>query len=138
MPTSPEPFRTEEKNPVDEKTFYATVAERAGLSKEEVADLTRATLQELAGQISGGEVAKFAAALPDWLVPHLPRHDGRSHPKQLTDFIRELSRRTGLNEEETRRGVRALMSVLSEVVDPTHLDHALSQLPEDYRRLEAA
>ena len=35
---------------MDEKTFYTTVAERAGLSKEEVADLTRAVLEELAGQ----------------------------------------------------------------------------------------
>jgi uncharacterized protein (DUF2267 family) len=123
---------------VDEKTFYATLAERAGLSKEEVVDLTRATLEELAGQISGGEVTKLAAALPEWLVPHLPRHDGRSHPKQLTEFIRELGHRTGLNEDETRRGVRAVMSVLHEIMDPPHLDHALSQLPQDYRRLEAA
>jgi uncharacterized protein (DUF2267 family) len=123
---------------VDEKTFYATVAERAGLSKEEVADLTRATLEELAGQISGGEVQKLAVALPAWLAPHFPRHDGRANPKQLTDFIRELSRRTGLNEEETRRGVKALMTVLNEAMDPTHLEQALAQLPEDYRRLEAA
>jgi uncharacterized protein (DUF2267 family) len=123
---------------VDKKTFYATVAERAGLSKEEAADLTRATLEELAGQISGGELQQLAVALPDWLVPHLPRHDGRAHPKQVTEFIRELSRRTGLTEEETRRGVKALLSVLNEAMDPRHLDHALSQLPQDYRQLQAA
>jgi uncharacterized protein (DUF2267 family) len=116
---------------VDKKTFYATVAERAGLSKEEAADLTRATLEELAGQISGGELQQLAVALPDWLVPHLPRHNGRAHPKQVTEFIRELSRRTGLTEEETRRGVKALLSVLNEAMDPRNLDHALSQLPHD-------
>ncbi len=123
---------------MDEKTFYATVAERAGLSKEEVADLTRATLEELAAQISGGEVQKLAVALPDWLVPHLPRHDGGAHPKQLTDFIQDLSQRTGLNGEETRSGVKALMTVLKEAMDPPQLEHALSQLPQDYRLLEAA
>jgi uncharacterized protein (DUF2267 family) len=123
---------------VDKKTFYATVAERAGLSKEEAADLTRATLEELAGQISGGELQQLAVALPDWLVPHLPRHNGRANPKQVTEFIRELSRRTGLTEEETRRGVKALLSVLNEAMDPRHLDHALSQLPHDYRQLQAA
>jgi uncharacterized protein (DUF2267 family) len=123
---------------VDEKTFYATVAERAGLSKEEVADLTRATLEQLGGQISGGEVEQLAVALPAWLVPHLPRHAGRAHPKQLSECIRELSRRTGLKEDETRNGVKALLTVLHEAMDPTRLDHALSQLPEDYRRLEAA
>lgn len=123
---------------MDKKTFYATVAERAGLSKEEAADLTRATLKELAGQISGGELQQLAVALPDWLVPHLPRHNGRAHPKQVTEFIRELSRRTGLTEEETRRGVKVLLSVLNEAMDPRHLDHALSQLPHDYRQLQAA
>jgi uncharacterized protein (DUF2267 family) len=123
---------------VDEKAFHAAVAERAGLSKEEARDLTRATLEGLAGQISGGEVQQLKVALPDWLAPHLPRHDGRAHPKQLTEFVRELSRRTGLKEEETRAGLRALLTVLHEAMDRRHLDHALSQLPKDYRQLEAA
>jgi uncharacterized protein (DUF2267 family) len=123
---------------VDEKTFFAAVAERAALSKEEAADLTRATLEALARQISGGEVERLAVALPDWLEPHLPRHEGRSHPKPLTEFVRELSGRTGLTEEETRRGVAAVLTVLREAMDPTHLDHALSSLPKDYRQLEAA
>jgi uncharacterized protein (DUF2267 family) len=123
---------------VDEKTFFATVAERAGLSKEESGDLTRATLEELAAQISGGEVQKLAVALPDWLEPHFPRRNGSAHPKPLTDFVRDISTRTGLNEEETRRGLHALLTVLREAMDATHLEHALAQLPKDYRQLEAA
>jgi uncharacterized protein (DUF2267 family) len=123
---------------VDEKIFFATVAERAGLSKEEAADLTRATLADLAGQISGGELQRLAVGLPDWLAPHVPRHDGRSHPKPLTDFVREISRRTGLTEEETRRGVSAVLAALREAMDPRHLDHALASLPKDYRQLAAA
>lgn len=123
---------------MDEKTFHATVAERAGLSKEEIADLTRATLEALAAQISGGEIQQLAVTLPDWLVPHLPRHNGQSHPKQLSEFVRDLSQRTGLNEDETRRGVKAVLTALRESIDPTHLDHALSQLPTDYRELAAA
>jgi uncharacterized protein (DUF2267 family) len=123
---------------VDKKTFFATVAERAGLSKEEAADLTRATLEELAAQISGGELEQVAVALPDWLEPHLPRHDGHAHPKPLAEFVREISRRTGLKEDETRRGVGAVLSVLREAMDATHLDHALALLPKEYRQLEAA
>jgi uncharacterized protein (DUF2267 family) len=123
---------------VDERTFYATVAEQASLSKEEATDLTRATLQELAAQISGGELKQLAAALPDWLAPHLPSHNGRAHPKQVSDFVRELGRRTGLTEDETRRGVGTILTVLHEAMDGRHLDHALSQLPYDYRRIEAA
>jgi uncharacterized protein (DUF2267 family) len=123
---------------VDEKTFHAAVAERAGLSKEEAADLTRASLEGLAGQISGGEVKQFAQALPDWLAPHLPRHDGQAHPKQLTEFVRDISARTGLKEEEARAGLRALLTVLNETMERTHLDHALGQLPLDYRQLATA
>jgi uncharacterized protein (DUF2267 family) len=128
----------ESEGPVDEKSFFAAVAERAALSKEEVADLTRATLEELAGQISGGELQQLAVALPDWLEQHLPRHNGRAHPKPWADFVRNLSQRTGLTEIETERGVRAVMTVLREAMDPRHLEHALSQLPMDYRRPEAA
>ena len=120
---------------MDEKTFYATVAERSGLSKSEAADLTRATLEAIAGQIAGGEVDRLVAALPDWLEPHVPRHQGAAHPKQLHDVVKEISTRTGLKEEEVQRGIAAVLSTLREAMDPTHLDHALSLLPAEYRRL---
>jgi uncharacterized protein (DUF2267 family) len=120
---------------VDEKTFYATVAERAGLSKSEAADLTRATLESIAGQIAGGELDRLAVALPDSLGPHLPRHHEASRPKPLHDVVREISSRTHLKEEEVQRGRGAVLSLLLESMDPTHLDHALSLLPAEYRRL---
>ncbi|MGZ4658497.1 MAG: DUF2267 domain-containing protein [Blastococcus sp.] len=121
--------------PVDEKTFYATVAERAGLSKSEAADLTRATLESIAGQIAGGELDRLAMALPDWLERLLPRHDQAARPKPLHDVVREISSRTHLKEEEVQRGMAAVLSLLHESMDDTHLDHALSLLPEEYRRL---
>jgi len=123
---------------VDEKTFYATVAERAGLSKEEAADLTRATLEEIAGQLPGGEVERLAVALPDWLGAHLPRHTGSARPRRLADVLDRLATRTGLKKEEVRRGVQAVLAALRSAADPTHLEHALALLPQDYRRLAAA
>jgi uncharacterized protein (DUF2267 family) len=123
---------------VEQRTFYAAVAERASLSKEEAADLTRATLEQFAGQISGGEVQKLVQGAPDWLAALLPRHDGSAHPMAVTDFVRQLSQRTGLTEEETRRGVGAVLAVLRESVDNTHLEHALSLVPRDYRGLGPA
>jgi uncharacterized protein (DUF2267 family) len=122
---------------VDQRTFVAAVAERAGLSKEEAADLTRATLEAIAGQISSGEVQKLAQTLPDWLVANLPAHDGSAHPMAVTQFVTQISGRTGLKEEEVRRGAGAVLAVLREAIDRTHLDHALAQLPQDYRELEA-
>jgi uncharacterized protein (DUF2267 family) len=123
---------------VDEKSFYAAVAERTGLSKEEAGDLARATLEALASQISGGEIQKLAQTLPDWLVARVPRHDRSAHPMPVTQFVKEISGRTRLTEEETRRGVGAVLAVLRETVDRTHLDHAMSLLPKDYREFEAA
>ncbi|MCW2697289.1 MAG: hypothetical protein JWR62_2374 [Modestobacter sp.] len=120
---------------MDEKTFLTAVAERAGLSKGEAADLTRATLAEIAGQISGGELQRLAAVLPDWLGPHVPRHDGQAHPKPVSEAVSGLSRRTGLTEEETRRGARAVLAVLSEAMGARQLEHALSMLPLEYRRM---
>ena len=122
---------------MDEKTFYATVAERAGLSKEEAADLTRATLEEIAGQLPGGEVERLALALPDWLGAHLPRHGGSARPRALADVLDRLATRTGLKEEEARRGVQAVLATLTAAVDSTHLEHALALLPQDYRLLAA-
>jgi uncharacterized protein (DUF2267 family) len=121
---------------VDERTFYATVAERAGLSKEEAADLTRATLESFGRQLSSGEIHKLAPELPDWLEGALPRHDGAAHPIKAREFILQISRRTGLTDEETRRGVAAVLTTLREAMDPRHLDHALSLLPKEYRELQ--
>ncbi len=120
---------------MDEKTVYATVAERSALSKSEAADLTRATLEAIAGQIAGGELDRLAGALPDGLARHLPHHHEASRPKPLHDVVREVSGRTGLTEEEVQRGMGAVLSVLRESTDSAHLDHALSLLPAEYRRL---
>jgi len=98
--------------PVDEKTFHATV-----------------------GQIAGGELDRLAMALPDSLGRHLPRHHEASRPKPLHDVVRDISSRTNLKEEEVQRGMGAVLSLLHESMDPTHLDHALSLLPAEYRRL---
>jgi uncharacterized protein (DUF2267 family) len=123
---------------VDEKTFPATVAERAGLSKEEARDLTRATLEELAGQLSSGELRKLVPTLPDWLGSEMPRHERPAQPVKAREFIRRLARRTGLKEEEVRRGVGAVLTTLREAMDPVHLDHALALLPREYRELATA
>jgi uncharacterized protein (DUF2267 family) len=120
---------------VDERTFAATVAERAGLSKEEARDLTRATVEELAAQLSSGELDKLGSTLPDWLRSELPRHERSAHPVKAGEFIRLLARRTGLKEEEVRRGVGAVLITLREAMDPQHLDHALALLPREYREL---
>ncbi|WP_433610368.1 DUF2267 domain-containing protein [Dactylosporangium sp. CA-139114] len=121
---------------MDERALAAVVADQAVLAKEEAADLIRATLEEVGKQLSGGELRELAIDLPQDLAANLPpRHGGGAHPVPLADFVRELSRRTGLKKDEVTRGVRAVLSTLSQEIDGAHLRHALSQLPAEYREL---
>jgi uncharacterized protein (DUF2267 family) len=50
---------------MDQKGLIRAVAERTGLSREESADISRAVLEGLADQLSGGEARRLAADLPD-------------------------------------------------------------------------
>ncbi len=120
---------------MEERAFAATVAEQAGLGKEEAADLTRATLEALGNQLSGGEVRDLALDLPGGLADSLPRRSGGAHPVPLRDFVRQVSERTGLNEAEVTRGAGAVLTTLGRTVDSPHVQHALAQLPAEYRRL---
>lgn len=80
----------------------------------------------------------MASTLPDWLRDEMPRHERPAHPVKADEFGRRLARRTGLKDDEVRRGVAAVLTVLSEAMDPQHLDHALAQLPREYRELATA
>jgi uncharacterized protein (DUF2267 family) len=120
---------------MEERAFAAAVAERAGLGKEEAADLTRATLEALGSQLSSGEARDLALDLPSGLAQSLPARSGGAHPVPLRDFVRQVSERTGLNEAEVTRGTSAVLTTLGQAVSSTHVQHALAQLPAEYRRL---
>jgi uncharacterized protein (DUF2267 family) len=120
---------------MDERAFAAAVAQRAGLTKQEALDLIRATLEQLGGQLSSGEIRELGLVLPDSLASQLPQHGHGAHPVPLTDFIRRLAQRTGLSRHDVTGGVRATLTVLGQVPDSTHVRHALSQLPAEYRQL---
>ncbi|MEV4510647.1 DUF2267 domain-containing protein [Dactylosporangium sp. NPDC049525] len=120
---------------MEERAFAAAVAEQAGLSKEEAADLTRATLEALGNQLSGGEVRDLALDLPSGLAQSLPERSGGARPVPLREFVRQVSERTGLNEAEVTRGTRAVLTTLGQAVSGTHVQHALAQLPAEYRLL---
>ena len=123
---------------MDERAFAATVAERAGLTKQEALDLVRATLEQLGGQLSSGDNRELGLVLPDGLASQLPQHDHGAHPVPLSDFIRRLAERTGLSRHDVTSGVRATLSALAQVPDSTPVRNALSQLPAEYRQLAGA
>ena len=120
---------------MDARTFYSAVAERSMLSKEEAADLTRAVLETVAMRVSAGEVRDLARQLPEPLAEAIRRNGKGPERFDLTELIRRVSKRTGLNEAETTAGVRAVLLTLREAVDRKEFNDFMSQLPAEFARL---
>jgi uncharacterized protein (DUF2267 family) len=123
---------------VDAKQFYRTVAERAGLSREESADLTRATLCTLAERLSAGEARDLAIHLPDPLTESLRSCNSSAKRFGLDEFIRRVSAHTGLTVPETTQGLQAVFTTLRETIPTEAYQHAMSQLPRDFHALAPA
>jgi uncharacterized protein (DUF2267 family) len=123
---------------MDQKQFARAVAERSRLSREESADITRAVLEGLAEQLSEGEARRLAIGLP--VVPEqAPRRRRKgAHPVKLHDFVRQLSERAGLAEDDARAGTGAVLTVLREVLSEEEYRHLMSQLPAEYSGLVEA
>ena len=124
---------------MDQKEFARAVAGRSGLSREESADIARAVVPGLLGQLSETEAMRLAAELPGSLAYSLPaaphrRHQG-AHPVPVDDFIRQISERTGLTEDEARTGTGAVLATLREALSEDQYRHLTGQLPAGYLEL---
>jgi uncharacterized protein (DUF2267 family) len=119
---------------MDDREFFQKVAEKAVLSVEEAADLTRATLEILSGRLSSGEARNLAPQLPVGLAGYLPEHD-RIEKFGLQELLLRVGKRTGLNANETEAGVRAVLTKLGRIVDPQVFQHVMAQLPGEFRVL---
>lgn len=121
---------------MDEREFFRSVAERSGLSREEAADLTRATLQALAQRLSEGTVRELVLHLPDKLGDEV--RGARRKPSQrsgLPDAEEQISERTGLRRDEVHAGFAAVLATMRETMPTDVLDKALNQLPSEFRDL---
>ncbi|WP_344978330.1 DUF2267 domain-containing protein [Streptosporangium fragile] len=113
------------------------VAERSALSREEAADLVRATLDTLGSRLSAREAKNLAARLPESLRDSLHIQEKGEH-FGLHDFVRKVSKRTGLTMREATAGVRAVLTTLREAVDDEAFAHAMSQLPGEFQEMAEA
>ena len=123
---------------MDQKVLIRSVAERSMLSREESADITRAVLEGLAGQLGEGEAKRLTLDLPEPMTgqlraPRRRRHG--AHPIQVTAFIRQVAERTGLTENEARAGTAAVLAALRESMGPEDYRHLMGQLPSGYGAL---
>jgi uncharacterized protein (DUF2267 family) len=126
---------------MDQKGLVRAVAERTRLSREESADITRAVLEGLAGQLSEGEARRLAADLPEPLAEQLPARRRRrkgAHPAGVDDFIRQVSARTGLTDDDARAGTGAVLAALREALSEEDYSHVIGQLPAGYTALVEA
>jgi uncharacterized protein (DUF2267 family) len=124
---------------MDQKELVRAIAARTKLSREEAADVTRAVLEGLAGQLSEAEARRLATDLPAPLGEQLQASQrGRkteAHPTEVDDFIRQVSARTGLTSEDTRDGASAVLITLRETLDSEDYRHLVGQLPAGYNGL---
>jgi uncharacterized protein (DUF2267 family) len=126
---------------MDQKELVHAVAERTRLSREESADISRAVLEGLAEQLSEGEARRLATDLPGMLAQQLPaprRRTKRAHPVTVRDFIRRMSERTGLTDDDARVGTAAVLAALRERLSEEDYRHLIGQLPAGYSELVAA
>lgn len=123
---------------MDQKGLVRAVAERSSLSREESADITRAVLEGLADQLSEGEARRLATDLPESLADQLrgPRRRKQgAHPTGVVDFIRQVSGRTGLTEDDARTGTGAVLAALRDALSEDAYGHLVGQLPAGYTAL---
>jgi uncharacterized protein (DUF2267 family) len=123
---------------MDQKELVGAVSTRTRLNREEAADVTRAVLDSLGGQLSEGEARRLAANLPAPLARELqasPRRRPEAHPTGMDDFIRQVSERTGLTSEDTRDGAGAVLATLREALSGDDYRHLVGQLPDEYAEL---
>jgi uncharacterized protein (DUF2267 family) len=126
---------------MDQKELVHAVAERTKLSREESADITRAVLEGLADQLSEGEARRLAADLPDMLSRLLPaprRRRKGAHPVTVSDFVRRISVRTGLTDDDARVGTAAVLAAMRDRLSEEDYRHVVGQLPAGYSELVAA
>jgi uncharacterized protein (DUF2267 family) len=124
---------------MDQKELTRAVAERSGLSREESADLIRAILEAIAGQLSDGEARRLAAELPGAGEQWQPRrHRPEARPVGLDEFITQVSRHTGLTGAEARSGTAAVLTALRQRLSEEQYRHLIGQLPAEYAGLAQA
>jgi uncharacterized protein (DUF2267 family) len=120
-----------------DKQFFRRVAELSGLTVEEAADTTRATLQCLAARLSNGENRHLATHVHEGLRDSVPPNE-RIQRFDLPEMLRRVRERTALNQRDTEAGVRAVLTALREDLGAQEFDHVMQQLPNDFRAMARA
>jgi uncharacterized protein (DUF2267 family) len=108
--------------------FVQSVAARTGLSREESADLSRATVELLGHMLSSGEARDLALELPAELREYARQEAAHRERLDFREAVLRVQQHAGLSEAESDRGVRAVLATLREAVSEREFSDAMSQL----------
>jgi uncharacterized protein (DUF2267 family) len=117
--------------------FIGQVRRRADVATSEEAErATQATLETLAGRLSGNEAAQLAAQLPPEIALYLqPYYAGIGDSYSLDEFFRRISEREEVALEEATYHARVVCALLAEVVSVGEIEDVRAQLPSDFAKL---
>jgi uncharacterized protein (DUF2267 family) len=123
---------------VDPREVIDAVAASAGVSPEKAASIIRATLQTLSERLTRGEARDLEAQLPKpFREPLRFSRSERAESFGLDEFVRRVSRRARVSEEEAAAGVRTVLVKIREAVDDKEWGDVMAQLGNDYAKVFA-
>ena len=115
--------------------FIESVAQGAGISRDEAERVTAATLQTLAERIAGGEAEDLAAQLPGELRSHLTGAGEEAERFDVDVFVARVAERSGTDPDQALAHLGAVFATLREAVTTGELDDIAAQLPDGLRDL---
>jgi uncharacterized protein (DUF2267 family) len=112
-------------------------AERAGVSAEDAAQLTQATLEVLGDRIGGQQAHELALRLPEtsaqWLDEPVDVPAQNYGVEDFVSRVRVLA--VDVEDDDITPGIQAVMVSLRDAVGEVELEIALQPLSEDYEML---
>jgi uncharacterized protein (DUF2267 family) len=115
--------------------FIGSVAEGAGISREDAERLTAATLETLAERITGGEAEDLAAQLPRELKSYLTGVGEDAERFDVDTFVARVAERTEMDPDQALAHMGTVFATLREAVTAGELDDIAAQLPDGLRDL---
>ncbi|WP_046470859.1 DUF2267 domain-containing protein [Allosalinactinospora lopnorensis] len=119
------------------ENFLARVQQHAGVtSRSEAERLTRATLNALSENVSGGQMDDLVRRLPEELRPDTAHASGHAAAFDKGAFLDKVSGGIGtVDPEEAERQVSAVLGTVREWAPPEQTADTMAQLPPEFARL---
>src|SRR5579885_3441256 len=127
---------------MDYRELVQAIKHETDLEDRERAEETAfVVLDALGERIGGGEAHDLFSQLPDPLRTRLDARVELQRPARSVPaarFVEEVVARLGVDREEAKRRVRAVLEVVRRAVSPGELEDVLAQLDSSYSELVPA